>query len=68
MIWENPKWGIYVHNLTEQTIQNKSELMGIIWQGATIRSTNATTMNDTSSWSHAILQIFIETWYVEQQQ
>lgn len=39
--------------------------MYIVWMGAKNRSTNATTMNETSSRSHAVLQIFVETWYIE---
>lgn len=54
-----------MHGLTKQTINKKEELMYIIKKGALLRSTNSTTMNDTSSRSHAILQVFIETRYIE---
>ena len=59
-IREDPKTGIFVHGLTLKRIKNKEELLNIIKRGARFRSTNSTTMNKTSSRSHAILQVFIE--------
>ena len=39
--------------------------MDIVREGAMNRSTNSTTMNDTSSRSHAVLWIFLEKWFIE---
>lgn len=64
-IREDPKTGIFVHGLTLKKIKSKEELLNIIKRGARFRSTNATTMNKSSSRSHAILQIFVEQRWVE---
>jgi kinesin family protein 5 len=64
-IREDPKTGIFVHGLTLKKIRSKEELLNIIKRGARFRSTNSTTMNKTSSRSHAILQVFVEQRWVE---
>lgn len=64
-IREDPQTGIFVHGLTLKKIKNKEELLNIIKRGARYRSTNSTTMNQTSSRSHAILQVFVEQRWVE---
>lgn len=65
MIREDPQTGIFVHGLTLKKIKSKDELLSIIKRGARFRSTNSTTMNKTSSRSHAILQVFVEQRWVE---
>jgi kinesin family member 5 len=64
-IREDPETGIFVHGLTLKKIRSKEELLNIVKRGARFRSTNSTTMNQTSSRSHAILQIFVEQRWVE---
>ena len=64
-IREDPKTGIFVHGLTQKKIHSKDELLSIVKRGARYRSTNSTTMNKTSSRSHAILQVFVEQRWVE---
>ena len=65
VIREDPKTGVFVHGLTLKKIRSKEELLNIIKRGARFRSTNSTTMNKTSSRSHAILQVFVEQRWVE---
>ena len=48
------------------SIKKKQELVRIVQRAALERSTNSTTMNETSSRSHAVLEIFIETQYKEE--
>lgn len=64
-IREDPETGIFVHGLTLKKIRSKEELLNIVKRGARFRSTNSTTMNQTSSRSHAILQIFVEQRWIE---
>lgn len=64
-IHEDPKTGIFVLGLTQKKIRSKEELLNIIRRGVRKRATNQTTMNDTSSRSHAILQVFVEQRWVE---
>ena len=46
--------------LTQVHVKNKEQLLQYVAQGIKRRSVNQTGMNKTSSRSHAVLQVFVE--------
>ena len=59
-IREDPRTGIFVNGLTTHSVQSEAQVMELIREAAKARSTSATSMNKTSSRSHAVLQVFLE--------
>eukprot|EP00835_Amoeboradix_gromovi_P000104 NODE_4_length_55019_cov_0.425091.p6 type:complete len:596 gc:universal NODE_4_length_55019_cov_0.425091:52074-53861(+) len=59
-IKEHPTSGIYVKDLTSVVVKSPEDMFKVIEQGSKNRSTGATLMNEHSSRSHSIFQIFIE--------
>ena len=57
---ENPDSGIYIANITIETVKTIADIDRLMNHGAKHRVTQATKMNDTSSRSHAIFTIYIE--------
>ncbi len=58
---EDANQKIQVQGLTEKAVSSADEMIKIIEFGHTVRTTHATTSNDTSSRSHAICQISIKS-------
>jgi hypothetical protein len=58
---EDPDKGIYVNNLTNVIVKSVAEIEKIMNAGNKHRKTGKTAMNDTSSRSHSIFTIYIET-------
>lgn len=52
---------MYVENLTAYRVDSATELLQYLKKGNANRVTAATNMNDTSSRSHSVLNIFLET-------
>jgi kinesin family protein 5 len=65
VIREDPKTGIFVKGLKQVRVTSEEELLNLIKYGSKFRITNATSMNKTSSRSHAILQILVEQMWIE---
>ena len=59
-IMEDKNGSIQIPGLTQRNTESAKELLGIMEQANTNRTTHATVANDTSSRSHAICQVFIE--------
>ena len=57
---EDPEKGIVVSGITEISVNNSDEMMKILKRGNRNRTQEATGANETSSRSHAILQVSIE--------
>ncbi len=57
---EDPEKGIVVSGITELNITNSSDMLKILKRGNRNRTQEATGANETSSRSHAILQVSIE--------
>ena len=57
---ENPDSGIYISNITIETVKSIEDIDKLMHMGSKHRVTQATKMNDTSSRSHAIFTIYIE--------
>ena len=57
---EDPIKGIIVSNITEVNVNNSSDMLKILKRGNRNRTQEATGANETSSRSHAILQVAIE--------
>ena len=57
---EDPVKGIMVSGITEVNVNNSSEMLKILKRGNRNRTIEATGANETSSRSHAILQVSIE--------
>jgi len=64
---EDPKTGIFVDGLTQINVKSKEQLHQLIKIGAKRRAVNFTAMNKNSSRSHAVLQIFVEQRWVEEE-
>lgn len=64
---EDPRSGIFVDGLSQQTVMSQQELLALLQQAAKARSTGTTSMNRSSSRSHAVLQIFLEQRWIEGQ-
>ena len=65
-IREDPKSGIFINGLMQRIVTSEEEVMRVIRDAAKARSTNATSMNKTSSRSHAVLQVFLEQRWIEE--
>lgn len=59
-IMEDKNGNIQIPGLTEKSTEDAKDLLSIMDQANTNRTTHATTANDTSSRSHAICQIFVK--------
>jgi kinesin family protein 18/19 len=59
-IREDPQTGIHVTGLYSQSVQNAQEVLQLLRLGNENRTVEATKANETSSRSHAVLQIVIE--------
>jgi len=57
---EDPIKGIIVSNITEVNVNNSNDMLKILKRGNRNRTQEATGANETSSRSHAILQVAIE--------
>ena len=57
---EDPEKGIVVSNITEISVTNSNEMLKILKRGNRNRTQESTGANETSSRSHAILQVSIE--------
>ena len=57
---EDPIKGIMVSNITEVNVNNSNDMLKILKRGNRNRTQEATGANETSSRSHAILQVSIE--------
>lgn len=60
-IRESKERGVYVENLTTYRVYSAADLLQYLKKGNTNRITAATNMNDTSSRSHSVLNISLET-------
>ena len=58
---ENEKKQVYVKDLMIFTVKNVTDIEKLMERGMAMRKTGATAMNDTSSRSHSIFTIYIET-------
>ena len=58
---ENPQKGVYVKDLTIITVKSIREIETVMNQGNRLRKVGQTAMNDTSSRSHSLFTIYIET-------
>ena len=58
---ENPQKGVYVKDLTIATVKSIPEIEKLMERGNKLRQVGQTAMNDTSSRSHSIFTIYIET-------
>ena len=57
---EDPEKGIIVSNITEISVNNSNDMLKILKRGNRNRTQESTGANETSSRSHAILQVSIE--------
>ncbi len=60
-IREDIKKGVYVENLTEETIGSSGEMNEMLQRGLTNRHVGCTSMNKESSRSHTVLTTIIES-------
>eukprot|EP00698_Gefionella_okellyi_P022699 TRINITY_DN7554_c0_g1_i1.p1 TRINITY_DN7554_c0_g1~~TRINITY_DN7554_c0_g1_i1.p1 ORF type:complete len:1164 (-),score=249.02 TRINITY_DN7554_c0_g1_i1:63-3554(-) len=58
-IRESKLRGVYVENLTEESVTCEADILGVIAMGERFRSVAATQMNQTSSRSHSLLMVTI---------
>lgn len=58
---ENPQKGVFVKDLTIITVKSVKEIEYMMNQGNSLRKVGQTAMNDTSSRSHSLFTIYIET-------
>ena len=58
---ENPQKGVFVKDLAIVTVKSIREIYQMINQGNSLRHVGKTAMNDTSSRSHSLFTIYIET-------
>lgn len=56
-ILEDKSNSIQIPGLTEQVVETAKELIAVMEQANSIRTTHATVANDTSSRSHAVCQV-----------
>ena len=61
-IREDPSAGVYVDGLSEHSVQSPDNVLELVQETATNRATSSTTMNQSSSRSHAILLLRVEHW------
>merc|ERR1719361_2000860 len=57
---ETPKQGVIVSGITFKPANNVSEVMDLLNEGNTRRTTESTAANKVSSRSHAMLQVYVE--------
>jgi kinesin family protein 18/19 len=57
---EDPNKGVSVANISELTVTSCQDIMQLLKKGNINRTTEATNANETSSRSHAILQVLVE--------
>lgn len=57
---EHPQSGVYVQGLSSEIVRSAEELHSLVSAGALQRATAATSMNDVSSRSHALMQLRID--------
>ena len=58
---ENPQKGVFVKDLCIVTVKSIREIEQMMKQGNSLRKVGQTAMNDTSSRSHSLFTIYIET-------
>ena len=58
---ENKDKGVFVKDLTIQTVKSIQEIERVMQQGNSLRKVGQTAMNDTSSRSHSLFTIYFET-------
>ena len=58
---ENEKKSVYVKDLMIITVKTVKDIEKLMERGMAVRKTGATAMNETSSRSHSIFTIYIET-------
>lgn len=58
---EHPQKGVFVNGLSNNTVKSIPEIEELMAQGNKLRMVGQTAMNDTSSRSHSIFTIYIET-------
>ena len=51
---------VYVQGLSEYRVRSKDEVLNLLLKGLRNRATRATEMNNESSRSHTILQLFVQ--------
>ena len=61
ILTEDPQKGAIIENLTEQAVMNKQEVMDVLMEGEKHRSYGSTKMNNTSSRSHTLFRMVIES-------
>lgn len=61
VLLEDANQKIQVQGITEKAVRSPEEMLKVIEYGHTVRTTHATTSNDTSSRSHAICQITVRS-------
>ena len=60
IIREDPQRGVYVAGLSEHEVGSADEVLSLVHESATNRATCATSMNRSSSRSHALLLLRVE--------
>ena len=65
-IREDLRRGVFVEGLTELTINNYEEVLGIIIKGLAVRKTASTFMNAESSRSHTIFTVLLNVEFEEE--
>lgn len=58
---EDPNKGVFVKDLSIKTVKSVKEIESFMGKGNSLRKVGATAMNDTSSRSHSLFTIYIET-------
>ena len=61
IIAEDPQKGAIIENLAEETVTEKEDMFAILSRGESQRSYGATNMNATSSRSHTLFRLVIES-------
>jgi hypothetical protein len=56
---------VYVQGLSEYRVRSEEEVLSLLLKGLRNRATRATEMNNESSRSHTILQLFVQVRQVE---
>ena len=60
--WQDPERGVYIEGLSEHQVNGADGVLSLVHESATNRATCSTSMNRTSSRSHAMLLIRVERW------
>ena len=61
ILTEDPQKGAIIENLTEQAVSDKQEVLSVLAEGEKHRSYGSTKMNNTSSRSHTLFRMVIES-------